>query len=162
MQKKGTMRLHQAIWSLGRILVFARSTQKMWPDLAFWEKASSELPFKSSYVWPPLILSGICPAWRPIRRLFWYFFLAENTEEVAINSGERRSGREPLLFASSGRGRRLRRTRDTAGACCGLASGGLLFGGCMVEVRKITKGGRKEGRPGCTRRKAVCCTIYVG
>ena len=80
------------------------------------------------------------------------FLLAENTE-VAINSGERRSGRGPLLFASSGRGRQLRRTRDTAGACCGLASGGLLFGGCMVEVRKITKRGRKgrlheeEGSP---------------
>ena len=86
------------------------------------------------------------------------FLLAENTE-VAINSGERRSGRGPLLFASSGRGRQLRRTRDTAGACCGLASGGLLFGGCMVEVWKITKGGR-EGR--LHEEEAVCCTIYVG
>ena len=92
------------------------------------------------------------------------FLLAENTE-VAINSGERRSGREPLLFASSGRGRRLRRTRDTAGACCGpgerrRSSVWWLHGGSAedYEERKAARGGGSllHNLCGLDRKDRVC------
>ena len=113
------------------------------------KKVSSELPFESSYVRPSLDplwdLSGVEADSAPIL----VFLLAENTG-VAINSGGRRSGREPLLFASGGRGRGrcLGRTRDTAGACCGPASGGWLHGGSEEDYGERMGGPATAARGG--------------
>ena len=159
MQKKGTMRLHQAIWSLGRILVFARSTQKMWPDLAFWEKAYSRAPFQKllcmASLDPLRDLSGVEADSAPILVFLFGRKHGGGGDKFRLSEG---AGGSPCFLHPVAAA-----ARDTLPAPVAAWRAAVF---CLVVAWwKCGRLRREEGGKGRLHEEegqAVCCTIYVG